>query len=339
MSATALSVHLGGGRVEMAAGTAAFGPARDVYRDAPDEVLGAIREDIEKGMAWREAVRKHLEHMNSWLLRVVLESARTLWLEQHPLKADSWVLDVGAGWGQWAIPAAAGCHVVAIEPNPSRLRVIKAIAEQEDRAGRMFFVGAPLEEVDFPKARFDQIFCIGVLEWVPRFRPDLEPIRAQTAFLRRLRQLLAPQGKLLIGIENRLGLKYLLGAPDDHTGLSGISVLDAAAAARKYLEKTGKPLDIFTHSMEEYRRMLLDSEFQVIEFYAAYPDYKVPRVIVPVAGGAADAHCLSGEFIPEHNGADGSALGFQEALASHYRSLGALNIAGAFAPSFFIRAR
>lgn len=333
-----LEVRLAGRTVRLRAGEAALASAGALYRDAPDGVLEAIGTEIAKGTPWREAARLHLEASNPWLLRVVTERSRTLWLEQHPIPGGCRVLDVGAGWGQWAVPAAASADVVALEPNPARLAVMRAIAAQEGRAGRMRFVGASLEDVEFPQARFERVFCIGVLEWVPRFREGVEPLVAQAGFLRRLRGLLAPDGECLIGIENRLGLKYLLGAPDDHTGLAGISVLEAPLAAQRHRDATGERLRVFTHTMEEYRGMLGASGFGAVEFFGAFPDYKVPQVILPVADGSVDRHCLGGPFIPEHNGSNGEPLDFQDALESHYRSLGAMNVARAFAPSYFIRA-
>ena len=38
-------------------------------------------------------------------------------------------------------------------------------------------------------------------------------------FLKEMGGYLKPEGKLLIAIENRLGLKYFAGAPEDHTDI------------------------------------------------------------------------------------------------------------------------
>ena len=66
-----------------------------------------------------------------------------------------------------------------------------------------------------------------------------------------------PPAGVVVGIENRLGLKYLLGAKDDHTGRPGISVLDSGTGPERYRALTGQPLRVFTYSQEEYRQMLL----------------------------------------------------------------------------------
>ncbi len=325
--------------MQLAPGEMSTGTSEMLYRDAPDSTLHLIQADIVAGVPWREAARRHLAEVNPWLLRVITDPDRSRWLNLHPPAKGSWVLDVGCGWGQWAIPAASHAQVVALEPTPARLAITRAIAEQEGCAGSMFFVGSAVEEVEFPDRKFDHIYSIGVLEWVPKFRTDLDPLEAQRIFLRRLRGLLAEGGECIIGIENRLGLKYLLGARDDHTGVAGISLLDAATAARRYEALTQQPLRVFTYTMAEYQTLLTGAGFTQVEFFAAYPDYKVPQVILPIADGSANRHCLSGNFIPEHDGSNGERLKFQEELASHYRSLGELGVAGNFAPSFFIRAK
>jgi len=339
MSVQKLKVVLQGHEVVLVPGASVSIAMDHAYRDAPDAVLAGIQEDISRGIPWRQAAMQRLGDVNPWLLRIVTDPSRTRWLEMHPPRKNSWVLDVGSGWGQYAVPAAVVANVVALEPTPARLAIARAIAQQEGREKRMYFVGAALQEAEFHTQQFDHIYCIGVLEWVPKFRADLDPIEAQRIFLRRLHGLLAGDGECIIGIENRFGLKYLLGARDDHTGLANVSVLDAAAAAQRYLAKVGQPLRVFTHTMAEYQEMLATAGFRKIEFFAAYPDYKVPQVIVPIADGTANRHCLSGKFIPEHDGHDGTPLKFQEDLASHYRSLAGLGIAGQFAPSYFIRAR
>ena len=40
--------------------------------------------------------------------------------------------------------------------------------------------------------------------------------------LQRVRSLLKPEGKLIVAIENQLGLKYFAGAPEDHLGQADV---------------------------------------------------------------------------------------------------------------------
>ena len=63
--------------------------------------------------------------------------------------------------------------------------------------------------------KFDLITLIGVLEYANLFTPGETPA---LTMLQRVRSLLKPEGKLIIAIENQLGLKYFAGAPEDHLG-------------------------------------------------------------------------------------------------------------------------
>jgi len=143
----------------------------------------------------------------------------------------------------------------------------------------------------------------------------------------------------VIGTENRLGLKYLLGANDDHLARPGIAVFDQALAGEKYQKLTGEPLRVFTYTLAEYQVLLAKAGFSRVRFFAALPDYKIPRHILPLdPPEAMDAFFLAGNFAPEHDGSNGSPLPNQEELRSHYLSLAKLGISRAFAPSFFIAA-
>jgi SAM-dependent methyltransferase len=243
---------------------------------------------------------------------------------------------VGAGWGQLSLPLAqsAGRQITALEPTPERLAFIEAAARQEKLTDRMHFVQADIFEIEF-ETRFDLICCIGVLEWVPKFRAG-DPRTLQIDFLRRLRSFLAPGGQLVIGIENRLGLKYILGAPDDHIGVGNIAVYDAQLATEKYRAHSGQDLRSFTFTEAELTELLTTAGFATSKFHAALPDYKLPDAIVPL--DEINSYFLSSDPIAEHNGCNGRPLANQAELVSHYRSFAHQKVAHAFIPSFFVTA-
>jgi 2-polyprenyl-3-methyl-5-hydroxy-6-metoxy-1,4-benzoquinol methylase len=315
----------------------AAGIVEETYRDTSAEELWAIVHEVEQGTPWREAVGRRYAQSNPWLHRIVTSPDRDLFFRLHPPPSGACVLDIGAGWGQISLPLARACEVTAIEPTPERLAFIRAAATQEGVTRRLHFVQADFFDVEF-LTRFDLVTCIGVLEWVPKFRAG-DPREVQIDFLRRVRALLNPGGRLVVGIENRLGLKYLLGAPDDHLGVSGVAVLDAKTAARRWLAQTGQPLRSFTFTRFELTEILAAAGFASVGFYAALPDYKVPEHIIPLEPpGALDQFFLHGNFVNEHNGANGCLLDIQDELRSHYRSLAQLGISQALAPSFFVSA-
>jgi len=304
-----------------------------VYRDTSAEELWSIVRQVESGAPWRDVIDQRYARSNPWLHQVVTSPARDLYFRQHTPHSGSNVIDVGAGWGQIALPLARNCTVTALEPTPERLAFIRAAAKQEQLADRMHFVQANLFDVDF-ETSFDLACCIGVLEWVPKFHAG-DPREVQIDFLKRLRALLAPGGRLVIGIENRLGLKYLMGAPDDHLGVPNVAVYDAALAGRKWQAQTGAPLRAFTFTRRELVDLLSSAGLTDHTVFAALPDYKVPQHILPL-GPAVDDFFLQGGCIAEHDGSSGRPLPFQEELHSHYRSLAHLGIASEFVPSFYV---
>ncbi len=285
-------------------------------------------------MPWREAVARKYQSENPWLNQIVTSPSRDLFFRQHPPPLSARILDVGTGWGQIALPLAAKCDggVVALEPTPERLAFVQAVARQVGLTSRMYFVEADFFEVGFEQ-EFDLVTAIGVLEWVPKFREG-EPRLLQLEFLRRALSCLRRGGQLVLGIENRVGLKYLLGTPDDHIGVSDIATYDAALAAQRWHVRTGGHLRSFTFTCKELTDLLVDAGFAQVTLYGAYPDYKLPEIILPL-GDEVNAYFRKGGFVPEHDGTSGRRLAIQPELQSHYRSFAEMGAAHLIAPSFF----
>jgi 2-polyprenyl-3-methyl-5-hydroxy-6-metoxy-1,4-benzoquinol methylase len=308
----------------------------DSYRDTAEENLRAIVQEVEKGVPWRAAVAARYATGHPWLHQIITSPARALFFRRHPPPPGARILDIGAGWGQIALPLAreANTLVTALEPTSERLAFIRAAATQEGLAGRMHFVQADFLDLEFEPV-FDLVCCIGVLEWVPKFRSG-EPRGLQLDFLRRVRAALGPGGRCCLGIENRFGLKYLLGSRDDHTGRKNISVFDATLAAARHQALAGEELRVFTYTFAEYEALFREAGFGSIETHAAFPDYKLPELILPFASPAAlNQALLDGPIPAEHDGSDGQPLPHPEEYISHYRSLARLGLAQYFCPSFF----
>ena len=316
-------------------------PREAGFRDAPATELHALVAEVESGRPWREAVHARYAATRPWLHRIVTDSARTAFFGSVLPEGPGPVLDIGAGWGQIARPLASRGPVVALEPVAERLAFIQATARQEGVADRLAYLEADYLEIEF-ETRFSAICAIGVLEWAGSFQDHTDPQERQRAFLRKARGELAAQGSLILGIENRLGLKYLLGCPDDHIGVPHIACLPAPLARQRWRESSGHTLQSFTYSMAELETLLRSAGFARIDFFAAFPDYKLIARIIPLTdGGRALNEWLQRELPPaEHNGYDGSPLdsSFQENLAAHYRSLAVEGVAHHFVPSFFVRA-
>ena len=318
-------------------------PRTEGFRDTPASELRSLIAEIESGVPWRDAVHRRYALSQPWLHQIITDPLRTAFFGSVLPAGTGPVLDLGAGWGQAARPLASQRPVVALEPVAERIAFIQAAARQDGVHDRIAYLEADYLEVEFT-TRFEAICAIGVLEWAGAFQNHTDPQERQRTFLRKTRVDLAAGGSLVLGIENRLGLKYLLGCPDDHIGLPNIACLPAALARRRWQETSGQAhaLQSFTYSLSELEQLLREAGFTAIEFFGAFPDYKVPSRIISLAdGGAAlNAWLLHEAPPPEHNGYDGSTLdpSWQETLAAQYRSLAAEKIAHHFVPSFFVRA-
>lgn len=332
-----ISFRHSGGTVALAPG-ASWSDTKggDRYRDTPPAEMATLLRQIEAGTPWREAVAQEYKARFPWLYHIVTSPKRSLFFRQNPPASGSRILDIGSGWGQVALPLAGSAKVTALEPTPERLAFIRAAARQDGVEANMCFIQADLLDVEF-ETKFDLACCVGVLEWVPKFREG-DPYELQVQFLRKARQALAPDGSLLLGIENRLGLKYIIGAADDHIGTPLVAVYDRQLSKRKWREKTGQSLRCYTYTRAELETMLAKAGFGTVKFHAAFPDYKLPEVILP-AGDEVNLFFSQGKYIEEHDGITGQKLELQDELRSHYRSLAELNIAHEFAPSFFAVAR
>jgi SAM-dependent methyltransferase len=113
--------------------------------------------------------------------------------------------------------------------------------------------------------QFDLITLIGVFEYAQFSIQSENPF---VDYLARIKRHLKPGGRLVIAIENRLGLKYWAGATEDHTGVyfEGIEGYPTTDYVR-------------TFSKPELERIMRDAGFEDFVFYYPYPDYKLPERI------------------------------------------------------------
>jgi len=333
-------VHCGKTHV-LSAGELYAAPREAGFRDTPAGDLLALVSEIDAGRPWRQVVHDRYAGAKPWLHRIITDPSRTAFFDLVLPDGDGPVLDLGSGWGQTARPLAAHRPVVALEPVAERLAFIQAAARQDGVDSNLSYLGADYFDVQF-ETKFPTICAIGVFEWVGAFQNQTDPQERQRVFLHKVRTELAPGGTLVLGIENRLGLKYLFGCPDDHLGVPHIACLPAPLARERWQESSGHALQSFTYSLTELEQMLRIAGFNCIEFFAAFPDYKLSRKIISLSDGgqALNTWLTTSPLPPEHSGYDGSVLGaaFQENLQTHYRSLASAGIAQHFSPSFFVRA-
>lgn len=179
------------------------------------------------------------------------------------------VLELGCGCGaitRWLGERCGEVH--AIEGNAAR--ALAARTRCADLTGVEVYVGN-FSELD-EREGFDVVTLIGVLEYGHLYHPveRNRPAAAAAAGLRQARDALRSDGVLVLAIENKLGIKYLNGAREDHSG-------------RPYDGIEGYPdpsRSAVTFSARELERLLASVGFGTWEFLLPFPDYKLASTIV-----------------------------------------------------------
>ena len=238
---------------------------------------------------------------------------------------DARVLELGAGCGaitRWLGEHCAEVH--AIEGSTQRARVARARCAELDNVIVYSANYSELAERD----AFDVVTLIGVLEYGHLYHPQLggDPSGAAVDNLRIARRALHHDGVLVLAIENRLGVKYLNGAREDHSGkqFEGVQGYPHATSA-------------VTFSAHELRTMLSAAGFSGIRTYLPYPDYKLASTIIngTYAGPESGAHNWLPGTAPDR-GTPRSLAMYNEALVE--RELVRAGLLTEFANSFLILA-
>src|SRR5690242_9146255 len=124
------------------------------------------------------------------------------------------VLEVGAGCGAISrYLGETGAEVLALEGSPYRASIAASRCRDLDNVT----VVAEAFHLFKSVQQFDVVTLIGVLEYARKFFPSSRGDSVD-AMLARVKNLLKPGGKVILAIENQLGLKYFAGFPEDHTG-------------------------------------------------------------------------------------------------------------------------
>lgn len=186
---------------------------------------------------------------------------------QDELRGD--ILEIGSGCG--AITrylGECGANVLALEGSHRRAAMTRSRTRDLDN---VTVVCETFDEFQMDR-RFDAITLIGVLEYANLFTQDDAP---HLSLLRRVRELLKPDGKLYLAIENQLGLKYFAGAPEDHLGVAMYGV------EGRYTVNQPQ-----TFGRAALTALLRDAGFDHSDFLAPFPDYKLPTSILTESGMA-----------------------------------------------------
>lgn len=200
---------------------------------------------------------------HQWAQRYHLGLERPNFLRALRLPPASRVLEVGAGCGAVTRYLAETTAVVdAVEPVASRAAIARL--RTHDAGDVEVFIGG-VEDLPSSPA-YDLVVICGVLEYVGSGSASEDPY---VTWLRLIHSLLMPGGTIVCAIENQLGVKYLAGEPEDHTGrpFDGIEGYPSGGTAR-------------TFSRVKLAALLESAGFLELKFLHCFPDYKFTRAVL-----------------------------------------------------------
>lgn len=245
--------------------------SQNVYADgAEDFLLDFFKNKNESELTSK--IDALLADNPSWPIRYHLSPQRHMLLEWYPFKKGSTILEIGAGCGALTgLFLSKAEKVVANELEKNRANVIKSRFSNQSH-----LVVNSQSIRKFPdNQKFDYVVVIGVLEYAGVFFDNSKRLNSDPhkEFLLKCRSLLKDGGVMLLAIENRLGLKYFSGHPEDHTGVLYDSLNNYSSQSR-----------MKTFSKSEITSLFHSSGFSNIEFYYPFPDYKLPNSIISDQG-------------------------------------------------------
>lgn len=232
----------------------------DIYSDGDieDELLSIVQNYSEKDFNHIIAER------NKWAILYHLSHMRSNIIEWLPIKKRDVILEIGAGCGAITGTLAEKAQQVDCIELSKRRSLINAYRNKDKNNIEVFIGNFEDIEKNIEK-QYDYITLIGVFEYAESYISNDSPYEE---FLKTISKHLKVGGKLIIAIENKLGLKYWAGCKEDHVG--------------RYFEGIeGYPT---SHGVKTFSKRELENMFKVVgfnkyQFYYPYPDYKLSTTI------------------------------------------------------------
>ena len=229
----------------------------------------------------KEEISNILISNNTWPIRYHLSEERENLLSWYNFKEGASLLEIGAGCGALTgLFLEKGLDVTAVELSKRRANIIRARYSENKN---LTVIDGNINEKSF-KHKFDYVTLVGVLEYAGRFGKGSNPFKGM---LEEIKSFLKKDGVLIIAIENKLGLKYWRGAPEDHTNILFDSIQD-------YPNYDG----VRTFSKKEIEKLLKSSGYKNSYFYYPLPDYKFCYEIFSEDYLPSENHAIAASLFP-----------------------------------------
>lgn len=235
-------------------------PGEDFYCDG-------VTEDVLLDIVQNEPKERYpavIREKCSWEALYHLSDLRENIVEWLPMDKSMKVLEVGSGCGAITGSFARKAGSVTCV-DLSRKRSLINAHRHKDCGNITIHVGNFQDiEPDLP-ADYDYVCLIGVFEYGQSYIGTDTPF---TDFYKIVKRHVKPGGRIVIAIENKMGLKYWAGCREDHLGtfFSGLEDYPDGGAVRTF-SKNG---------LEEILKTCGETNYH---FYYPYPDYKFMTMV------------------------------------------------------------
>jgi len=290
--------------------------AKQTYSDG-DAVENYLVELFKRNPSLEE-LNDILETSVSWPIKYHLSPDRHNLLSWYIFKEKESLLEIGGGCGALTgLFLDKGLNVTTVELSKRRADIIRERFENKEN---LEVLDGNIYDKEL-KGKYDYVTLIGVLEYSGKYgkgdNPYLDMIKESKSFLKK-------NGTLIIAIENRFGLKYWRGAPEDHTNI----LFDSLEGYPNYQ-------GIRTFGKKELTDLLIEGGFKKedISFYYPLPDYKFCYEVFSDEYLPSENHSVSHGVYPSAHPTENEIL-FDEALVS--KGLQKNNLFGEFANSFLL---
>ena len=190
--------------------------------------------------------------MQVWHL---LSDLRTGLVSWYDFKEDAEVLEIGAGFGALTGVLCEKCKSVTVTER-SLFRA-EQISKRYETVENLNVYAGDVLDIQFEK-KFDYIVLAGLLEIIGKGTSNL---KIYADYLSKLKSYLKEDGKLLVAVENRMGLKYFCGATETYT--------NKAFAGINHYKQGGRGYTFTKKELEYADNDNANSERHLANFWAA----------------------------------------------------------------------
>lgn len=233
----------------------------DFYTGSDSYSDGEIEDEMLEIAKKNENCENIFSDESRWPILYHFSPFRKNIIEWYPFEKNSNILEIGAGCGAVTEALSRDTFVTCIELSKKR-SLINAYRHKDIH--NIEIIVGNFNDIKIDK-KFDAITLIGVLEYAKKYTDSINP---HLDFLKHIKKFLKKDGKLIIAIENKYGLKYWAGAREDHTN-----------TMFEGIEGYNNNQNVRTFSKTELIDLLNESGYPKQKFYYPYPDYKLPHFI------------------------------------------------------------